>query len=556
VTDSGRGGSGGERDDRPDEGPDEEIVGADWLLEQLSGGRRSAERAADTDGSAGVPDDSPADADPAADESADAQAAVPAPLRPRKARWSWQTGMVEPVDDDEVDAAPDSDATAPAPVSEYEIAPATPPRGAGIEPAAPAGIEAAAPAPHEMPTRAMPIVPGGPQSEPGFPATVDGGGALSGLFTPPSGAAVPPTTEEPVPAGEEAALIGADSLPADPTTASTVPETASTEREASAGSAPTSAAVDGAATSAGFAWNLSPTDEPDPVVHGAGPLEPTPEQATSETNLETRLLPVAEPDSAAELDTAASAEDIPLTRRAAREAAESDDLAEGAEVTQSIEAAAAQPFASRPGAPAHEARARRGGRRSERSTRILFWVAAGLLAVLVIILLFVLGTRVNAGASVLVSATTRTATRPATPSATPTPTPTAPPTPRAAAAVGTHRWDALAGGECLQPYASPWAERFTVVACAQPHAAQLVVRGSFSTAPTAAYPGAQQLASQINLLCSKPGVINLAAAGALDDVQVQGAYPATAAQWSAGQRSYFCFASRASGKPITGSLTG
>ena len=41
---------------------------------------------------------------------------------------------------------------------------------------------------------------------------------------------------------------------------------------------------------------------------------------------------------------------------------------------------------------------------------------------------------------------------------------------------GVHKWDTLFGGECLQPYASPWDEEFTVADCAAPHAAQLVYR--------------------------------------------------------------------------------
>jgi hypothetical protein len=35
---------------------------------------------------------------------------------------------------------------------------------------------------------------------------------------------------------------------------------------------------------------------------------------------------------------------------------------------------------------------------------------------------------------------------------------------------------------------------------------------------------------------------------------VQGAYPATAEQWEAGQRDIFCFVSRSSGEPLTGSI--
>lgn len=263
---------------------------------------------------------------------------------------------------------------------------------------------------------------------------------------------------------------------------------------------------------AGFSWRLTPTTEPDPLV-AAAPTEATTAPTEAATPAET--VPM-------NLPTTASTEPAPAP------------------------------------APTPVARAVRGGRRpTGRPTRILLWVLGALLALLVLILLFVLGARMNAGASEPVSAPGATPTR-SSPTATPTPTPTrtVPPTPTVAASPGTHRWDALAGRECLRPYTSPWAQTFTVVPCAKPHEAQLVLRATFSTAPSVPYPGATQLASQIDLLCSKPGVIDLSAAAALDDVQVQGAYPATAAQWSAGQRSYFCFVSRASGKPITGSLAG
>ncbi len=84
----------------------------------------------------------------------------------------------------------------------------------------------------------------------------------------------------------------------------------------------------------------------------------------------------------------------------------------------------------------------------------------------------------------------------------------------------------------------------------------MVYTNAFSLDPNAAYPGAATLAGQLNLLCNRPGVINLSAAAAFPDVQVQGTYPATAAQWQNGQRSYYCFVNRQSGQPITGSLAG
>ena len=115
-------------------------------------------------------------------------------------------------------------------------------------------------------------------------------------------------------------------------------------------------------------------------------------------------------------------------------------------------------------------------------------------------------------------------------------------------------WDTLYRGECLQPYTTSWAEKFTVVDCASPHAAQLVYRGVFPGGPSAPFPGEAAFAAQINLLCGASGVIDLAAAGALSDLQLQGSYPITDKQWTGGDRAYYCFVSRSSAKPLSGSI--
>jgi hypothetical protein len=126
----------------------------------------------------------------------------------------------------------------------------------------------------------------------------------------------------------------------------------------------------------------------------------------------------------------------------------------------------------------------------------------------------------------------------------------------------------LRGGECIDPFTTPFAETFTVVDCGAAHAAQLLRRGSFPGAGTPAattatptpaaeeYPGLAALQSQISLLCGAPGVIDLAAAGAYSDIQFQASYAATAAEWKGGQHDYFCFVNRSSAGPITGSLAG
>jgi hypothetical protein len=184
-----------------------------------------------------------------------------------------------------------------------------------------------------------------------------------------------------------------------------------------------------------------------------------------------------------------------------------------------------------------------------RAMRVLIWVAAGLLALVLLIGLFFLGQQLG-GASAPAPAPSSTATP--TPTSTPTPTPEA----VGPQGHGIHKWDALGGGECLQPYTSPWEEEFTVVDCAAPHAAQLVYRGVFAGDVTTAFPGQAALAAQINLLCSAPGVIDLNAAGGYPDLQLQGSYPVTAEQWTSGPRHYYCFVSRSSGEPLSASIAG
>jgi hypothetical protein len=180
-----------------------------------------------------------------------------------------------------------------------------------------------------------------------------------------------------------------------------------------------------------------------------------------------------------------------------------------------------------------------------RAQKVLLSVVGGLVAVLALVALFFVGTRLpalSAKAPVVIS----------TPSSTPSPTSTAKAVGPIAA--GVHPWTALLGGECLDPYTSPWAEKFTVVDCAKPHPAQMVFRGTFDTTADPSYPGVDKLQAQISLLCAAPGVINLAAAGTYTDAQLQGSYPVNEAEWADGGHDYFCFVSRASGQPLTGSV--
>ncbi|WP_431219159.1 hypothetical protein [Leifsonia xyli] len=196
-----------------------------------------------------------------------------------------------------------------------------------------------------------------------------------------------------------------------------------------------------------------------------------------------------------------------------------------------------------------------------RNNRILLLALSALAVVLVLIGLFALGTRIPSlvgGQKPAPQPTTVATATAAKPSASPTaaPVPTVTPKPAAAVGPGVHPWDALGGGECIQPFTSVWAEEFTVVDCAAPHTAQLLYTNVLSADPAAPYPGADALAQQMPGVCTAGGIVDLAAAGAYPDLQVIGSYPATEQQWKDGQRSYYCFANRASGQPLTSSVAG
>ncbi|TFD32046.1 hypothetical protein E3T49_05040 [Cryobacterium cryoconiti] len=208
------------------------------------------------------------------------------------------------------------------------------------------------------------------------------------------------------------------------------------------------------------------------------------------------------------------------------------------------------PGADRPGS---SGRPPGGGRPGGR--RLVAWIAGGLALVVVLAALFFLGqSLVGGGDPAPVAVGTSSATP--TPSATPTEAPPAPVEVTGPQPAGEHAWDTLFGGECLQPYVSPWEEKFTVADCATPHAAQLVYRGVFAGDAATAFPGEAELAGQINALCSAPGVIDPAAAAAYSDLQVQGSYPVTEEQWTDGARYYYCFVSLASGEPLTATVAG
>lgn len=179
----------------------------------------------------------------------------------------------------------------------------------------------------------------------------------------------------------------------------------------------------------------------------------------------------------------------------------------------------------------------RGGRSP---VKLLAWIAGGLAAVLLVVAGVSFASQLLGGGSEPVADEA--------PAEVAEPTALQPP--------GVHAWNQLFGGECLEPFDGPWAEEFTVVDCAAPHAAQLVLRGEVSTDEAAPFPGEAEIATQVGALCSAEGVVNPDVAAQAGDLQVAGSYPVTEEQWQAGERTYYCFVTRGSGEPITGDARG
>ena len=181
------------------------------------------------------------------------------------------------------------------------------------------------------------------------------------------------------------------------------------------------------------------------------------------------------------------------------------------------------------------------------SQKVLMWVAGSLVAVLALVALFLVGTRLpellGPAPAVVMSPTI-------------TPTPTATALPLGPVDPGVYRWDELLGGECLDPYDGPWDEEFTVVDCAGSHPAQLATRGTFGADDglLTPYPGIEALESQLNLLCTAPTVVDYAKANAYTDIQFEASFAVTSDDWVAGHRDYYCFLSRSSGGQLEGSI--
>ncbi len=173
--------------------------------------------------------------------------------------------------------------------------------------------------------------------------------------------------------------------------------------------------------------------------------------------------------------------------------------------------------------------------------KVLMAVAGGLVAVLLLIVLFLAGQKIAANA--------------------PAPAVVADPTPSASAGPvvgpvvpGEYSWDRLLGGECLSPFVSPWEDTFTVVDCAQSHPAQLLAKGTFPATDDPTYPGVDALQTLAASLCAVPTVIDYAAAAAAPDIQILSSFAADEADWDGGNRTYYCFASRTGGAEFTGSI--
>ncbi len=182
--------------------------------------------------------------------------------------------------------------------------------------------------------------------------------------------------------------------------------------------------------------------------------------------------------------------------------------------------------------------------------RVLLWIAGLLVVAIALVALFVLGTRIAARSP---EAKPENITQPTVPTSSSEPvTPPADGAP--ALEPGVHPWNALAGGECIEPFGSAWEEEFTVVGCGSDHGAQLVARGALDEPEGAAFPGVKALQSQIGLLCATPEVIDYPALATIDDVRVSASFPATEADWATGNRAYYCFVSRASGKTLPGNV--
>jgi len=173
----------------------------------------------------------------------------------------------------------------------------------------------------------------------------------------------------------------------------------------------------------------------------------------------------------------------------------------------------------------------------------LLWVAGSLVALLLLIAFFVVGTLMGtqSAENTLAEVPTPTASAPA-------PVGTGPQEP------GRYDWDELRGGECLGEFESAFADSFTVVDCADAPVAQLVATGELTDGPTVMFPGDASLQADATTICTAPTVLNYEVAGTVPDLVMNVSYPSSATEWDAGSREYLCFASRSSAEPLPGDI--
>jgi len=180
-----------------------------------------------------------------------------------------------------------------------------------------------------------------------------------------------------------------------------------------------------------------------------------------------------------------------------------------------------------------------------RTQKILLWVAGSLVALLALVAMFLVGSRL---------APTLRPAPVAVPSIEATATPGVPGPGLGPLAPGEYTWSELRGGECLDPWESAWQDTYVVVDCTTPHRAQMVFRGVFDDPAGTLYPGVEALQARTLPLCSAPTAINFAAAAGAADIQISASFAGDEEEWLAGNPSFFCFVSRAGGEPLAGSL--
>ena len=524
-------------------GNDDKDLGLDWLAAQLTGdedepaAEPAAETAAkpdaegtsagDTDADA-RPDSAPTVALPVAPPAAppaDAPAAPPTPVAKRAAVPVPPAGSV-PAVGDTAPAGTASAGTASADTAPGATAPAAPSSGGFLwgltptiepDPAVDAGRRT-------PPAQAAPETPVIPAAAP--PAAVTPAAPVPAAPVPAAPVPAAPVPAAPVPA--------ADPEPTQPLTKTPAPpRRAPADLEAAPWwtTPAQSRLVPTAEEESAALGRRTPATPPSPLDTGVAPRTSAPSSATAPVSRHSDHVPRAQPAPAA----------LPVSAVTAAAATGAATAVPGHDAHAAPAPAADDPGPRR-GGPAGGWPPRRPARRD------LVWAGRIVVAVLVIIGLFFLGQ--SLGDAPVAAPTESAPTEPAASTPTTAPEPVTGPQP-----AGVHAWNTLFGTECLEPYTSPWDEEFTVVDCATPHTGQLVYRGTLEGEIGSPFPGEQAFADQINVLCSAPGVIDFEAAGSYADVQLQGSYPVTAEQWDAGERYFYCFASRSSGEPLTASLS-